>query len=468
MIARALGPGIAPDVTIVDGLCYVAFGTQSPMALQLVTLTRDGQVISTRTLPHGFDQSFPRFSGAWLVYRQDEAHGFRAVARHLQTGQTWPYTAAGGTFGLTVHAALELCAYEWKTPDTPWLVWFGDLQTGLARQSNLQGAPDGIDQIISPNSVTLRKDTRGDVAGIWYPVRAGNLTVGELRDSPDRPNGGIGVQLAGDVLRVALPAQNTPNPRCAAAGDTYAIVCWGQTVQLLLASESALRALPPAGRVPGPIVNQPLEVSVSVPLSAPVVESVTRYVARFPVPQQATPGPATEPFENICRGWCWNLAEQVQFDTGDPRWGVKNAGGGRPQSKDSITFNGPRLINYDLLTGVGTGRPTLNLAVSGEDITGQVFMPVKAVNHVGGAVPDPVKPPPVVTPAPVGKSRVQVHADIRELVRFYMEPDGLNRRARGQGLDEGIADWFTLAAFDPIEDIKNQIKQFQEYKDQHK
>lgn len=261
-----LGPGIAADVTIVDNLVYVAFGFPSvgeigkpdyvPMGLELVTLTLDGTVIARRTLPLGFDQSFPRFDDAWLVYRQDESVGYRAAAWNLLTGQSWFYTAAGGTFGLTVNAALGLCAYEWKTADTPWTVWLGHLETGKARESDLRGAPDGLDTIISPNSVSLRKDTRGDVAGIWYPVRADNLTVGELRDSTIRPNGGIGVQLAGDVLRAALLGENTPTPRCAAAGGRYAIVCWGQTVRLLLASEADLRALPPVALVPDP-VDQP-------------------------------------------------------------------------------------------------------------------------------------------------------------------------------------------------------------------
>jgi len=198
MIPRLLGPGVAPDVTIVGGFVYVAIGRQHPMALELITLTREGQEMARRIMSGGFDQSFPRFSGPWLVYRQDEAHGFVATAYHVQTGQTWTYGPAGGTFGLTVNAALGLIAYEWREPGAPWRIKFGNLLTGQSWHSAILGAPDGLDQIIDSWQVTLRKDTRGSVPGIWYPVTAGALTVGELRDVEGRPKGGIGVQIDGD------------------------------------------------------------------------------------------------------------------------------------------------------------------------------------------------------------------------------------------------------------------------------
>lgn len=264
-----LGPGIAPDVTIVNGWIYVAFGT-TPDALQLVTLTREGRVVSARPLPHGFDQSFPRFSGAWLVYRQDEAHGYVATAYNILTGQTWTYGPAGATFGLTVSAALGLMAYEWKTPSTPWQISFGGLQDGARLETEIEGAPDGLDQILSHAAVTLRKDTRGDVPGLWSPVRAGALTVGELRDDPTRPNGGIGVQLPDDALRVALAATNTPDPRCATDGTVYAIVCWNP-VRLLLATKAELRALPAVGidKQDGPINTDDDKKESPVALSVP-------------------------------------------------------------------------------------------------------------------------------------------------------------------------------------------------------
>ena len=67
-----------------------------------------------------------------------------------------------------------------------------------------------------------------------------------------------------------------------------------------------------------------------------------------------------------------------------------------------------------------------------------------------------------------------------ELIRFYMEPDGLNRRARGLPdpivfHDRGIEEWDAVAVSDAtvngvahgIETAKAQIKTFPEYKEQH-
>jgi hypothetical protein len=166
-----------------------------------------------------------------------------------------------------------------------------------------------------------------------------------------------------------------------------------------------LRALQPLSTQPPPIVTPPPPVPKPEPppmsdsLPAAVLNTIARYAQRFPVPQMSGSGPSDDAFENVCRAWCRALAEQVQFETGDARWGVKNAGGSRPQSKDSLAFNGPRLINYDLLGGVGTGHPSLVGQPAGEDITGQTFMPVTGVDHLGGAppprpVPVPGQPPP--------------------------------------------------------------------------
>lgn len=73
----------------------------------------------------------------------------------------------------------------------------------------------------------------------------------------------------------------------------------------------------------------------------------------------------------------------------------------------------------------------------------------------------------------MSKDKDKVRADIDELIRFYNEPDGLNRRARGIPSpvvfnDPAITDWFTQAVMDDVEVIKNRIRQFPEYQEQHK
>jgi hypothetical protein len=67
----------------------------------------------------------------------------------------------------------------------------------------------------------------------------------------------------------------------------------------------------------------------------------------------------------------------------------------------------------------------------------------------------------------------EVRARIAEIVRFYNEPDGLNRRARGIPSpitvdDPAIWDWVALALTADVEEVKRRIRQFPEWKDQHK
>ena len=71
MNQTVIGTGFAPAVTIVGVRVYAAYGTV-PHALVLVTLGLDGTELAREKLPGGFDQSYPRFDGHWLTYRQDE------------------------------------------------------------------------------------------------------------------------------------------------------------------------------------------------------------------------------------------------------------------------------------------------------------------------------------------------------------------------------------------------------------
>lgn len=91
------------------------------------------------------------------------------------------------------------------------------------------------------------------------------------------------------------------------------------------------------------------------------------------------------------------LAEQLCFTLGS-EWGTKDAGGGRPPSKDSLShFSNGTLCNWDYVNGT-----TRELVFGeGEDLTGQHFITVTPMDHLGagtGPTTPPVVTPPATTP----------------------------------------------------------------------
>ena len=131
-------------------------------------------------------------------------------------------------------------------------------------------------------------------------------------------------------------------------------------------------------------------------LSAEVRSIIVRFAAGCPVPLGA-PGPDHE--ERI-RQWTTQLAEQIAFERPQDGFGKKRADRGRPISKDTIARpDGAMLLAWDLLTGSGTGRPTLVVDAESIDITGQVFVAVTPRNHLG-TTPPPAEPIPQTPSAP--------------------------------------------------------------------
>lgn len=91
------------------------------------------------------------------------------------------------------------------------------------------------------------------------------------------------------------------------------------------------------------------------------------------------------------RVWAMRAAQQLAFSV-SPEWGTKRADPGRPLSKDAVSrvING-RLCNWDIVNGA-TRELTFG---HGEDITGQVFVPVQPKDHLGGtSTPIPPDPEP--------------------------------------------------------------------------
>lgn len=102
-------------------------------------------------------------------------------------------------------------------------------------------------------------------------------------------------------------------------------------------------------------------------------------VARFP--PQSTPN----------RDWILRVAQQFAYAFPGEGWGVKRAQPNSPQSDNVIARQPPSggFFGYRLIPA--TANP---VAIS---LTGQTFVPVSPVDHLGGASP----PHPAPTPAPV-------------------------------------------------------------------
>jgi hypothetical protein len=90
------------------------------------------------------------------------------------------------------------------------------------------------------------------------------------------------------------------------------------------------------------------------------------------------------------------IAEQVRFELG-PNWGRKRADPGRPISVDVICTQVP-FVGWDIQIAGGV----IAHFPDAIDLTGQVFVPVEPVDHLGVGQPQPnPEPQPVPVPQPI-------------------------------------------------------------------
>jgi hypothetical protein len=145
------------------------------------------------------------------------------------------------------------------------------------------------------------------------------------------------------------------------------------------------------------------------------------------------------------------IVEQVRFEFG-PDWGTKSAGVGRPPSKDSLAHRvGATLMGCDWQNG-GTREPFTPVGCA--DITGQLFIEVSPINHLGLVGPVDPGPPPPGTCQDTTDTLTAIASEARAF-RVSIQ-DQLN--AHVQGLAEGIA---TLHAEHVAQDEKvNKIVAF--------
>ena len=225
------------------------------------------------------------------------------------------------------------------------------------------------------------------LSDIWEYTHLGGVCIGQ---------GETGCDVIVDGARRRLEDGDTHFIRVRHAAGTWAVgitklaqgeACVGWFTRGQLAGLPTVTLAPaPAPQPEHPVspVVPPAPEPAPMPETFPHSALLQQFAAKFPLPQ--TPGGGEE-HENKCRAWCLKLAEQVRFTTRDATWGVKRAAG--PQSKDTIAkdLGNGKLIVFDLMSGAGTGAPTLNVQPHGEEVNGQIFIPVNAVDHL--RVPEP-------------------------------------------------------------------------------
>ena len=134
---------------------------------------------------------------------------------------------------------------------------------------------------------------------------------------------------------------------------------------------------------------------------------------------RAFPPPAGPGQDDACRAWTRRLAEQFAFEFPAEGWGHKSGDPTRPPSTDVIATRRP-FVGFDVIGNQGTEGWTLIANPGRIDLTGQTFIEVTPVDHLGtggssgGGTPTP--------PPAAGLAADQVRAVVRaELLRVESE-----------------------------------------------
>lgn len=176
--------------------------------------------------------------------------------------------------------------------------------------------------------------------------------------------------------------------------------------------------------------------------------------------------------DDACRDWTRRLAEQFAYEFGT-NWGTKQADPGRPPSTDCICTASP-FTGFDVLINQATSWQTVATNPPPLDLTGQVFIAVVPVDHLGLDDSTGTTPPP-----PTGlKDRETFYAELQELNRFYEAPQGLQRPGgmvitpASTGIVsadvEALGSWgYDLMLGATVAECKARIVQSDEWKSKH-
>ena len=248
MIEATLGPGISQDVTVYNGSIYLCYGHPDGRLLfetfdETLQRTQPTQVIR----PSGCASAYPRMSGHWLMYRNENDV---AVLHDLRYGTWRPFDLSGGTHPVAIDATY----YGWRT-DSRWLTVVRRLDNGA--ETVYQSAElysEGLSRFLADGTPVYRAADRLSVPGGTYPVYAADLVVLE------HPASGVLARLTDGREMHLWAGQVTNEPRCDALdAERFVVTSWGGPldgpgVRLGIVSRSEFR---PTGIVeaprPGPV-----------------------------------------------------------------------------------------------------------------------------------------------------------------------------------------------------------------------
>jgi hypothetical protein len=430
---KALGPfedGSFASVAVSDGKAYLAFQTDPRVEseIRVYDLATEKRIA---TYPAGIGAAFPLLkpTGSPLMVAWRRADNWRIhYARPLADDEPSDLGDQGANNE----------PFAW---DGDWLWWQdatfqikrANVVVGVGREvvPGQIGVGTGIARIV--NGRAILRDLDRIAYGLTFPCYAAGFVALEgntgglvvVRESDQRVARAYGAQ---DCFTPRIVGWGSGVVACTyGAGSVRAVVLAANDFEdgpIVLPVPSQPPPLPPPAPEPEP---PPQETGSMLPDNVSAIRD--RWVARFEVPQ-GSPGAAVE---EACRQWSRNFSQQVRFETNNPRWGMKNAGGGRPTSKDTIAFDlgDGRIRIWDLISGAGTGRGTLVADPHSEDITGQVFEPQPPVDHLGVGQPPVENPPPTTpppsTPPPTGSDLAAVHAKLDAILAKLAQPIVIGR-----------------------------------------
>lgn len=318
----------------------------------------------------------------------------RAIGQGNQTGFAWVIGADGATsLGFTF--GQNCTVLTWEDGFVAYIQ-----RTGATFTRWPLNAPEPAAQPISIGPTSQGWLDVHDGVMVWTDTNRTKIVEGYTLHLPvwrDGVTAGQGSVLPDQITAVLPNGQASTvieatswEPHIAALADGRNAICartpQGAALAICPPWPAFVRALPPE-LPPVPVPPTPTPGPEPMKLHRDVMAVIRAYASVIPIPR----GAAGE-IDDQCREWTKGLCETAKalFPGGFPglggEFGWKRASGTRPLSKETIALKvGAALHGWDLLIGVGTGRPKLSDDPAYHDLVAegnQVFVPVEAIDRL--------------------------------------------------------------------------------------